>query len=181
MEYILSKEQLTKARSREGFFSALNESIRARERGTSIGEITVFLSHNHNDKNILENVIGELKTLGVNIYVDWNDKFMPWITSGETAERIKDKIKKCRKFILIATEAAIASKWCNWELGYGDAYHFPNDIAIMPILESRDVKFSGSEYLQIYPIITNEFQYSIGNYYVEYRGAKISLKNWLSR
>ena len=53
MEYILSKEQLTKARSREGFFSALNESIRARERGTSIGEITVFLSHNHNDKNTI--------------------------------------------------------------------------------------------------------------------------------
>lgn len=181
MSHILSREQLRKVRDDVRFLSNLRESRVARACGAYSNEVTVFLSHNHRDKEILESVIVELKLLGVNIYVDWNDEFMPFVTSGETAKRIKDRIKNSRKFILIATEAAIASKWCNWELGYGDAYHFPNDIAIMPILESRDEKFSGSEYLQIYPIITNEFQYSIGNYYVEYRGAKISLKNWLSR
>ena len=181
MSHILSREQLRKVRDDVRFLSNLRESRVARACGAYSNEVTVFLSHNHRDKEILESVIVELKLLGVNIYVDWNDEFMPFGTSGETAKRIKDRIKNSRKFILIATEAAIASKWCNWELGYGDAYHFPNDIAIMPILESRDEKFSGSEYLQIYPIITNEFQYSIGNYYVEYRGAKISLKNWLSR
>ena len=106
---------------------------------------------------------------------------MPSVTSGETAERIKNKIRNCKKFILIATEAAIASKWCNWELGYGDAFRFPNDIAIMPIKESRDRIFTGSEYLQIYPIVTNEYQYILGTYYVMYQGEKISLKNWLQR
>lgn len=181
MGYILSREQLNDARKRAVFFSVLNESINARERGANFDDVTVFLSHNHNDKNILENVIGELKTLGVNVYVDWNDKSMPFVTSGETAKRIKDKIKNSRKFILLATEAAIASKWCNWEFGYGDACRFPNDIAIIPIKESRDKTFSGSEYLQIYPIITNEYQYSIGNYYVEYLGSKITLKDWLRR
>lgn len=93
MGYILSREQLNDARKRAVFFSVLNESINARERGANFGDVTVFLSHNHNDKNILENVIGELKTLGVNVYVDWNDKSMPFVTSGETAKRIKDKIK----------------------------------------------------------------------------------------
>lgn len=181
MEYILSKEQLSGARKRERFLSNLNESINARERNAYRGEVTVFLSHNHKDKDILENVIGELKSLGVNVYVDWNDEFMPSVTSGETAIRIKNKIRNSKKFILIATEAAIASKWCNWELGYGDAFRFPNDIAIMPIQESRDKKFTGSEYLRIYPIITSEYQYVLGGYYVIYQGEKISIKDWLQR
>ena len=181
MAYILSEEQLRKVRNDVRFFSNLNESRVARTRSAYSREIPVFLSHNHRDKEILESVIVELKLLGVNIYVDWNDEFMPSVTSGETAKRIKDRIKNSRKFILIATEAAIASKWCNWELGYGDAHHFPTDIAIIPIIESRDKRFSGSEYLQIYPIITSEYQYSPGNYYVEYGNSKISLKDWLNR
>ena len=181
MAYILSEEQLRKVRNDVRFFSNLNEARVARTRSAYSREITVFLSHNHRDKEILESVIVELKLLGVNIYVDWNDEFMPYVTSGETARRIKEKIRNSKKFILIATEAAIASKWCNWELGYGDAYKYRDHIAIMPIKESRDRIYTGSEYLQIYPIITNEYQYSIGNYYVEYQDTKISLKDWLQR
>lgn len=49
---------------------------------------------------------------------------MPARTCGRTAENIKEKIKKYDKFILVATEGAIASKWCNWELGFGDAQKF---------------------------------------------------------
>ena len=181
MEYLLTKEQLDGARKRVRFFSDLNESVNARRRNAYIDEVTVFLSHNHRDKDVLDNVIGELKSLGVNVYVDWNDENIPYVTSGETARRIKEKIRNCKKFILVATEAAIASKWCNWELGYGDAYKYKDHIAIMPIKESRDRIFTGSEYLQIYPIITNEYQYSLGNYYVEYQGTKIGLKDWLQR
>ena len=91
MGYIISKEQLEGARKRERFFSSLNESISARKRNAYLGEVTVFLSHNHRDKDVLENVIVELKSLGVNVYVDWNDEFMPNVTSGETARRIKEK------------------------------------------------------------------------------------------
>lgn len=181
MEYILSKKQLNEARKSTRFYSSLNESKVALERRAFSCEVTVFLSHHHGDGIVLENVISELKRLGVNVYVDWNDTGMPARTSGVTATRIKDKIRTCKKFILLATEAAIASKWCNWELGYGDASRFPNDIAIMPIKESEDKNFSGSEYLQIYPIITNEYQYVLGTYYVMYQGTKISLKDWLQR
>ena len=47
MGYIISKEQLEGARKRERFFSSLNESISARKRNAYLGEVTVFLSHNH--------------------------------------------------------------------------------------------------------------------------------------
>ncbi len=39
---------------------------------------------------------------------------MPKTTSGVTATKIKQQIKKYDKFILIATDGAIDSKWCNW-------------------------------------------------------------------
>ena len=54
-------------------------------------------------------------------YIDSRDLSMPKIISGETAEKIKDRIKKCKRFILLATDGAVESKWCNWELGFADA------------------------------------------------------------
>lgn len=54
-----------------------------------------------------------MRHLNSSIYVDWLDPSMPARTCGRTAENIKEKIKKYDKFILVATEGAIASKWCN--------------------------------------------------------------------
>lgn len=179
-EYI-SKEFLNEIRETKYFQSSLNESINARKRNAYSYETTIFLSHKHSDRPILENIIALLKGLGVSVYVDWNDDEMPSTTSGYTAMRIKQKIRDCKKFILLATESAIASKWCNWELGYGDAFRYKNNIAIMPITEKRNSFFSGSEYLQIYPIIKTEYNYILGTYYVEYNGEKIKLEDWLKR
>ena len=181
MENIISKEQLSETRKRTRFFS-LNESKRIlSSRSAYASEVKVFLSHHHGDDIILENVINELKSLGVDVYVDWNDEGMPAITSAYTAMRIKEKIRSCKKFILIATEGAIQSKWCNWELGYGDAFRYKDNIAVLPIKDARDKVFTGTEYLRIYPIITNQNQYSLGTYYVEYGDTKITLKDWLKR
>ena len=179
MSDYISKEFLNEVRVKKDFHSSLNESINARKRNAYSYEITVFLSHKHSDKPILESVIALLNGLGVYVYVDWDDDGMPSTTSGYTAQRIKQKIRDCKKFILLATEDAIASKWCNWELGYGDAFRYRDNIAIMPIPEKRNSIFSGNEYLQIYPIIKTEYNYSLGSYFVEYNGEKIKLDNWL--
>lgn len=68
---------------------------------------------------------------------------------------IKDRIMRCDKFILLATNGAIESKWCNWELGYGDAKKFKNHIALFPMKPegSNDFEYKGSEYMAIYPYI----------------------------
>ncbi len=140
--------------------------------------VKVFLSHKHDDGEILEQVIELLEKLGVKVYVDWMDEDMPMVTSGETAVEIKKKIKSNDKFILLATENAIQSKWCNWELGFGDNEKYSNDIAILPITEN-DGTWSGNEYLQIYPIIKTKNQHSTGEYYVEFDGIKNELEEWL--
>lgn len=181
MSDYISKEFLNEVRVEKDFHSSLNESINARKRKAYSYEITVFLSHKHSDRPILESVVALLNGLGVYVYVDWDDDGMPSTTSGYTAQRIKQKIRDCKKFILLATEDAIASKWCNWELGYGDAFRYRDNIAIMPIPEKRNSIFSGNEYLQIYPIIKTEYNYSSGSYFVEYNGEKIKLENWLKQ
>jgi len=76
-------------------------------------KVTIFLSHKHSDVEILKSFIFLLRKKGINVYIDWMDYDMPKTTDGSTAERIKHKIKEMDKFILLATEDAIASKWCN--------------------------------------------------------------------
>lgn len=105
---------------------------------------------------------------------------MPKTTSGATAKRLKEKIQSCKKFILLATEQAIASTWCNWELGIGDVHKYINNIALLVIKENYGT-WSGSEYLQIYPVIGRKYSYT--NEYLEVEfpdGRKIDLITWLN-
>jgi len=153
----------------------------------------IFLSHKHDEASILQDAIAFLKNEGVDVYVDWMDEDMPTHTNGETALRLKEKIKKSNKFILLATQDAINSKWCNWELGLGDAAKYIENIALFPINKTYK-SFSGSEYLAIYPRI--EYQdgtttyvsgyYIPKGYYVIYPSINdsstiYSLKDWLKK
>ena len=96
------------------------------------------------------------KVYGVKVYIDSQDPTMPSETSGETAKQIKERIEKCNKFILLATNGAIESKWCNWELGFGDAKKYKRNIALFPIKAKgeSDYLYKGNEYMEIYPYIT---------------------------
>ncbi|TKT85305.1 hypothetical protein [Dyadobacter frigoris] len=60
--------------------------------------------------------MGLLKNIGAQVYIDSMDNKMPSQTSGETATRIKEVIKHCKKFILLATNKAIESYWCLFQL-----------------------------------------------------------------
>lgn len=134
---------------------SLNESrsFKAPNYPSSIS--TVFLSHKHSDLQDLRGVVGLLQQNGANVYIDSMDNQMPGQTSGETAMRLKSVIKHCRKFVLLASEKAIESYWCNWELGIGDTHRYIENIAILPMKEKgeRDYQYKGNEYLQIYPSI----------------------------
>ena len=54
----------------------------------------------------------------------------------------------------MATNGVVESKWCNWELGYGDAQKIDTDnIAVFPINPEKtyDDDYKGNEYMRIYP------------------------------
>ena len=64
VQHFVSREQLSNERSNDTrFYSNLNESYEARSRQPLSNEITVFLSHKHDDGEILKNVISNLKIL----------------------------------------------------------------------------------------------------------------------
>lgn len=145
---------------------------------SKLNKVTIFLSHKHGENDELVGAISFLKKFGIEIYVDWEDEGMPKTTSGKTAERLKQKIKESDKFIFLATEGAIKSTWCNWELGHGDAAKYIKNIAILPLKLTYD-EYSGSEYLQIYPYIY-ESDKDKGSFYIKYpNNTVMSVQNWL--
>lgn len=191
---IITKSQLRGFRNHTRTFNkSINESLIEFSSETKVNKVTIFLSHKHDEVEELDSAITLLKSFGVSVYVDWQDEGMPKNTSGITAKRIKEKIKENQKFVFLATEGAIASKWCNWELGYGDAHKFIDNIALLPIKNDIYSGYSGSEYMQIYPSIeyldgtrkNNAGDFIPQGYYVlepkDANGSQsfITLKHWL--
>lgn len=163
---------------------SINESLGKRDWSNFTGQKTIFLSHSHLDENIIKQAIIFLDSLNVNGYVDWMDEDLPVITSGATAIELKGKITSSDKFVLLATNNAIISKWCNWELGFADSHKYINHLAILPIIEN-DGTWEGSEYLQIYPRIEidvrNELHQRQAYVFLKFpNGQKISFNKWMN-
>jgi len=177
---ILTKSELLGYSKATKTYTRLNESLKTFSSESKSNKVTIFLSHKHDEIKELEAAISFLNQLGVDVYVDWMDEEMPKHTSGETAERIKGKIKNNDKFILLATDGAVNSKWCNWELGIGDVHKYIDNIAIFPV-KSDYGQYNGSEYLQIYPYIDKRKDYwgDITFFVVFPNGREIKLEEWL--
>ena len=134
--------------------SLANESINAKQaRATALNsyeaETTIFLSHSHKDRALIEPAIAFLRSHGVKVYVDWLDSGMPDTVSGDTAKKIKEKIGQQKKFMVMVTENSKDSRWVPWELGYADPVKGMDHIASFPV--GSDYDFSQNEYMKIYP------------------------------
>ncbi len=137
-------------------FSVANESVAsAQAKSASVtaasAKATIFLSHSSKDRELIEPAIAFLRSHGVTVYVDWMDEGMPDVVSGETARRIKGKIREQRKFMVIVTENSKDSRWVPWELGFADPVKGMDHIAILPVSENGS--FVQNEYMKIYPKI----------------------------
>lgn len=197
---IFEKGHFKSSRLQKSFINeSLNRTKTFSAKTAYDSKTTVFLSHKHKDLEELEEATGVielLEDLGVKVYIDSLDNKMPNQTCGDTATRIKEIIKYCDRFVLLASAKAIESHWCNWELGLGDIHKFPDKIAILPIKEKGqlDSQYKGNEYLQIYPSIDyyKAFTNFQGHYFKEgyyHKSLESSdgkfyitpLKDWLSK
>lgn len=118
-------------------------------KSASLAEITVFLSHSHKDKKLAVGFQNILAQCGINVYIDWQDSTLPDTPNKETAKRIKEKIRISNLFILLATNYALSSRWCPWEIGIADISKGYDLILIVPIVDYSG-EFIGNEYLQLY-------------------------------
>jgi len=116
-------------------------------------QVSIFLSHSHKDKELVEGFINLLAySSQITIYVDWLDSDMPSSTNRETARRIKQKIEDLDYFLVLATRNAMASKWVPWEIGIADKTKPASKIAIIPIQDPYG-NYHGNEYMQLYPSV----------------------------
>lgn len=136
----------------EYIFDYSNNQPRRTKRRQHINN-SVFISHSNSDKIFIQKICNLFRFMGYSTYVDWLDSNLPRNTSKKTAEILKKRIEENDKFILVATNSAIRSYWCNWELGLGDAKKFKlNKIALIPIHDPQ-CRWVSHEYLRIYPTI----------------------------
>jgi hypothetical protein len=180
---ILTKSKLTRIADRKAGYTEksiiLNEARSFNSKCSA--KTSIFLSHSHHDGEYVKDVVVLLRKMGVEVYVDWMDDSMPVETSGKTAASLKRKIEENDKFVFLATNKSIDSKWCNWEIGYGDAHKYINKIALFPLKDNDFTDWKGNEYLQIYPHI-KESDYYVDSYNVYFPdGTMKSLQEWLKQ
>lgn len=134
----------------------------------------LFLSHSSRDIETLLKLKTMLNAQGINVYIDWvndRDQLRRELTSKDTAMVIIERIKACKAIMYIHTEAATASQWTPWELGY--AHALGKKICILQTEEVSSVP----AYLDIYDNADLEEE-NIG---VVSNGNKVLVKEWIMK
>ena len=112
---------------------------------------TVFLSHSSKDHEMVPGVALILENHGGRVYIDERDAELTGDNIYHTANRLRDVVKTCRKFVLFVTEQTKDSKWIPWELGLGDGSRNPDNVALFPASDkSYEQSWSEQEYLGLY-------------------------------
>ncbi len=121
----------------------------------------IFLSHSYADKKYIRKLKSYIETtFGLKCYVDWLSEPTNLDrnkVNKQTAEILRKRMRQSRSLIYCSSENSPSSKWMPWELGYFDAYR--NLVAILPILDTSDSSFIGTEYLSLYPLIDKTDHY----------------------
>lgn len=122
-------------------------------------EFDIFLSHSYTDRKIILGLRKELEDMGYSAYVDWlNDKDLNRAeTTKKTADRLRERMKKCKSLLFATSLNSSYSKWMPWECGYFDG--IDGKVAICPIAKEPILgdTYEGQEYLGLYPYITTLF------------------------
>jgi hypothetical protein len=121
---------------------------------------TIFLSHSSLDNEFLPGVLDVLEKNGGRVYVDKRDKSLDNQDIIEVANRLRDMVRACRKFVLFVTTNSKDSNWIPWELGLGDGVLRSSNVALFPSAETAfEQAWSEREYLGLYQrIIWGNFQ-----------------------
>ncbi|MAQ95633.1 MAG: hypothetical protein CMM84_19165 [Rhodothermaceae bacterium] len=128
---------------------SIQKSDQQRLRSTrSTSYTSVFLSHSHHDRELVEGLVAKLARQGISVYVDWKDASLPSSPTRTTVETIKEQIATNDVFMLLASDRALESKWVPWELGVADKSKGYERIVVVPV--TRNGSFRGSEYINVY-------------------------------
>jgi len=134
----------------------LNEGLKAPVRKLIVASVNmqqfdIFLSHNSIDRETVNEAYLALCALGYDVYLDrvHDTQLNPLQVTKDTAAKIRERILQSRSLVVATSAAIVSSRWVPWELGLADGSI--GKVAALPILESTQGAFSGSEYFDVYP------------------------------
>jgi hypothetical protein len=141
-----SEGQLRGFANNQPLFESANRSL---NKSLASASTTIFLSHSHKDKELAKGLKNYLGSLGLNLYIDWEDTDMPGTPNRETAHALKRRISSTHYFLMLCTDNALQSRWVPWEVGIADMQKAAGRILIAPVINNSG-QFNGNEYLQLY-------------------------------
>jgi hypothetical protein len=116
----------------------------------------IFLSHSYADAELVHGLHTDMELRGFSVYVDWKiDKELDRSkVTKKNAEILRQRMQRCKTLVYAYSTKSGTSVWMPWELGYFDALR--GRAAILPITptETNGDKYSGNEYLGLYPYVT---------------------------
>jgi len=130
----------------------VNKSVILEAAGSRTASLkNTFLSHSSKDAEFLPGVINLLESHGASVYCDLVDDRLPKNPNPETANILKQEIKRCDRLVMFVTKNSKDSKWVPWELGIADAALEQSNVALFPTSEhSWEQIWAKQEYLGVY-------------------------------
>jgi hypothetical protein len=141
----LSEGELRRRSGYRQFSESARQVFKSRP---DLAEKSVFLSHSHKDRDLVEGLKDTIAQYGYSLYIDWEDSGLPQIADRQTAETIKRRIAELDYFWVLATSNAVTSRWVPWEIGIADSLDNAK-VFIIPVTDQNS-SFKGNEYLQLY-------------------------------
>ncbi|MEW7290388.1 TIR domain-containing protein [Aquimarina sp. 2304DJ70-9] len=177
---ILPKYGLLQLRNSARIYTKdVTESLQLFKKETKNLKVTVFLSYHPDELEELDSAINFLKDFDVLIYADWLDENIPRDKSDITSKQLQQQIQENKKFIFLATETAVQSKWCDWVLRLAATIKAPEDIVVLPIREDFS-DYGGADYLKKHAYI-KENDFTALAYDVKYpNGDEKTLAEWFT-
>jgi hypothetical protein len=116
-------------------------------------DFDIFMSHSHEDAEVIAGIKILLEGNGLSVYVDWIEDAR---TDGsqvtaETAKMLRERMAHCRFLLYASSVGSSNSKWMPWELGYFDGLK-KGKVGILPIVRYQGAGFIGQEYLALYDV-----------------------------
>jgi hypothetical protein len=114
----------------------------------------IFLSHAHEDADIMLGIVEILKGMNYSVYVDWlEDRQLDRTkVTPAHADLLRKRMQQSKFLLYVTTSNSPSSKWMPWELGYFDGRK-PDKVGVLPVLDYSHSSFIGQEFIGLYPTV----------------------------
>ena len=152
MPYVTVAQAVSASRASYSTRSVAESQITKSAAAPMSANFDIFLSHAHEDSEVIAGLKVLIEKEGLSVYVDWIEDAQADRSqvTAKTAEMLRQRMSHCQFLLFASSKASSNSKWMPWELGYFDGLRREH-VGILPIVQSDGGGFNGQEYLGLYP------------------------------